>query len=225
MEKPHYVDHRERLKRHYAENGIAVLKDYEVVELLLFYAIPRREVKPLAKQLLARFGSLRGILDAEKEELLAVKGISHHSATLVLLIKDIIPLYLSELAKEKPQISCTSELLDYWRSRLGSLKEEHFCVIYLNAQNMVLGTETLGEGTVNSVYIHPRRIFARALKEGATAIIVVHNHPSGVTKPSEEDIRITKTLVQIGSSLDISLHDHIVVAYDRHFSFREAGIL
>jgi len=224
-EKPHYFEHRERLRRHYQQGGCDVLRDYEILELVLFYAIPRREVKEIAKQLLKKFGSLRGVLEAPSAELQSIKGISRNSTILIKLIRDIIPLYLKERTNEKPQVSCTTELLDYWRARLGALREEHIYAIYLNAKNMVLGVETLGEGTVTGVLIQPRRVIEGALKQGAAAFILVHNHPSGVVTPSADDIEITKKLLKVGKALDISLHDHIIISRDQHFSFREYGIL
>jgi len=140
---PHYKDHRQRLKKKFSESGVDAFHDYEVLELLLSYAIPLKDVKPLAKELISRFGSLKGIMDAEKDSLEKVKGIGAHTAILIKLIKEMGILYLKEKAKEKPQITCTSELLDYCKTYMGGLKDERFCVIYLDAQNRMTDIETI----------------------------------------------------------------------------------
>jgi DNA repair protein RadC len=190
---PGYIKHRERLKRKFTSAGLAAFHDYEVLELLLSYAIPRKDVKPLAKLLLKQFGSLKGIMDAEATELEKINGISTHTAILVKLVKDIGSFYLREHLAEKTQISCTSELLNYCRMALGGLKDERFNVIYLDAQNRVIDMETIQEGIVNQAVVYPRKVLENALKRKASAIILVHNHPSGHVKPSDADIRLTKT--------------------------------
>ena len=155
------------------------------MELLLSYAIPRKDVKPLAKELLDKFGSLKGIMDAEKDSLEKVKGVGLHAAILIKLIKEMGILYLKEKAKEKPQITCTSELLDYCKSYMGGLKDERFCVIYLDAQNRMTDIETIQEGIVNQAVVYPRKVLENTLKQKASAVILVHNHPSGHVKPSD----------------------------------------
>ena len=144
-----YKYYRQRLKQKFSESGVDAFHDYEVLELLLSYAIPRKDIKPLAKGLLQEFGFLKGIIDAEKISLEKIKGISSHTATPIKLIKDFGTLYLKEEANEKPQINCTSELLNYYKTLMGGLKEEQFCVIYLNAQNRITEIEAIEEGVVN----------------------------------------------------------------------------
>jgi DNA repair protein RadC len=205
--------------------GIGALLDYEVVELVLTYAISRRDTKPLAKDLLSRFGSLKGIIDAEATELKSVDGASDHTATLFKLLKDISALYLQQKAREKPQISCTSELIGFCRTTMGGKKEEEFCVIYLDVQNQIIEFETLQRGTVNQATVYPRQVLESALRKKASAIILVHNHPSGHVRPSEADIRITKTIRETARMLDINVHDHIIIGEDRFFSFREEGLI
>ena len=222
---PHYKDHRQRLKKKFSESGVAAFLDYEVLELLLSYAIPRRDVKPLAKDLLDEFGSLKAIMDAEKESLERVKGIGAHAAILIKLIKEMGVLYLKEKAKEKPQITCTSELRDYCKSNMGGLKDERFCVIYLDAQNRMTGIETIQEGIVNQAVVYPRKVLENALKQKASAVILVHNHPSGYVKPSDADIRLTKTIQETARILDIIVHDHIIIGENKFFSFREEGLI
>jgi len=222
---PHYKDHRQRLKKKFSESGVDAFHDYEVLELLLSYAIPLKDVKPLAKELISRFGSLKGIMDAEKDSLEKVKGIGAHTAILIKLIKEMGILYLKEKAKEKPQITCTSELLDYCKTYMGGLKDERFCVIYLDAQNRMTDIETIQEGIVNQAVVYPRKVLENALKKKASAVILVHNHPSGHVKPSDADIRLTKTIQETAKILDIIVHDHIIIGENRFFSFREEGLI
>jgi DNA repair protein RadC len=224
-DKPHYKDHRQRLKKKFSESGVAAFHDYEVLELLLSYAIPRKDVKPLAKELLKNFGSLKGIMDAEKDSLEKVNGIGTHAAILIKLTKEMGILYLKEKAKEKPQITCTSELIEYCKTYMGGLKDERFCVIYLDAQNRMTDIETIQEGIVNQAVVYPRKVLENALKQKASAVILVHNHPSGHVKPSDADIRLTKTIQETARILDIIVHDHVIIGENRFFSFREEGLI
>ncbi|MHB8828204.1 MAG: RadC family protein [Syntrophales bacterium] len=223
--KDYNSGHRQRLKLKYLTAGIEAFHDYEVVELLLTYAISRRDIKPLAKELLARFGSIKGIIDAETGELKKVDGISEHTAILFKLFKEASALYLRQKAREKSQISCTSELINFCRTTLGGKKDEEFWVIYLDVQNQIIEFEALQKGTVNQATVYPRQVLENALRRKASAIILVHNHPSGHVRPSEADIRITKTIRETAKMLDINVHDHIIIGEDRFFSFREEGMM
>jgi DNA repair protein RadC len=185
--------HRQRLKEKFRTTGVDAFHEHEVLELLLTYAIPRRDVKPLAKALLKRFGSLREILDAEMDELEQVRGIGGHAAVLLKLVKELAALYLKQKAKEKRQVTCTTELLDFCRTALGGKRDEEFCVLYLDAQNQIIEFETIQRGIVNQAVVYPRQVLERALKKKASAIILAHNHPSGHVRPSEADIRLTNT--------------------------------
>jgi DNA repair protein RadC len=222
---PHHLGHRERLKDRFERAGIAGLQDYEVLELLLFYALPRKDAKPLAKDLMRRFGSLKGVLDAGHEALEGVPGIGRHAALLFRLVRDLGSLYLQKRAEEKEPISSTKELIDYCLSSMGGLKDEHFAVIYLNARNKIIKVETIQEGIVNQAVVYPRKVLEKALKHKASAIILVHNHPSGHVRPSDADIRLTRVLQDAARVMDIVLHDHLIVGENRFFSFREEGIL
>jgi DNA repair protein RadC len=222
---PHYLDHRQRLKKKYVDSGIESFHDYEALELLLSFALPRKDLKPIAKELLKAFGSLKGVMDAKVYQLKAVRGIGDHAALLIKLAKDILILYLKERAKEKPQITCTRELLDYCRTAMGGLEDERFCAIYLDTQNKIIEIETIQEGIVNQAVVYPRKVFENALKQKASAIILVHNHPSGHVKPSDADLRLTKTIQETAKILDILVHDHIIIGDNRFFSFREEGIM
>jgi len=223
--QPLYKGHRSRLKKRYTTSGIDTLQDYEVLELLLFYAIPRRDTKTLAKDLLKKFGSLKKLMDADLKEIEALFGMSSQAPLLIRLIKDLGTLYLQEKAMETPQISSTKALLDYCMASMGGLQDEHFSVIFLNAQNRMIKTEVIQEGIVNQAAVYPRKILENAIKYKASAIILVHNHPSGNIKPSDADIRLTRTLQDTARVLDILIHDHIIVGENRYFSFREEGLM
>jgi DNA repair protein RadC len=224
-DKPHYKNHRQRLKKKFTESGTDAFHDYEALELLLSYAIPQRDVKPLAKDLLREFGTLKGVIDADMSSLEKINGISTHTAILIKLVKEMGTLYLKEKAREKPQITCTSELLNYCKTYMGGLKDEQFCVIYLDAQNKITEIEAIEEGIVNQAVVYPRKVLENALKQKASAIIMVHNHPSGHVKPSDADIRLTKTIQETAKVLDILVHDHVIIGENRFFSFREEGLI
>jgi len=223
--EPHYKKHRQRQKQRYVEAGIGALHEYEALELLLFYGIPQGDVKPLAKELLGAFGSFRAVLDADLQDLEARKGVGPHTAVLLKLVKDLASLYLRQKAAEKPQITCTAELLDYCRTSMGGLKDERFCVVYLDARNRIIDIETIQEGIVNQAVVYPRKVLESALKRKASALILVHNHPSGYVQPSDADVRLTRTLQETARALDILIHDHLIVGENRFFSFREEGMM
>jgi DNA repair protein RadC len=224
-DRPHYLDHRKRLKERYERAGLGGLQDYEILELLLFYAIPQGDVKPRAKELLKRFGSLKGVLDADPKALREISGIGSHSSLFFRIIRDVRTLYFRQGAEVKEQISSTRELIDYCLSSMGGLKDEHFAVIYLNARNRIIKVETIQEGIVNQAVVYPRKVLEMALEHKASAIILVHNHPSGHVRPSDADIRLTRVLQDAARVMDIALHDHLIVGENRFFSFREEGIL
>jgi DNA repair protein RadC len=224
-EAPHHIGHRKRLKERYEKAGMEGLQDYEILELLLFYAIPQGDVKARAKDLLKRFGSLKGVLDADLKALRDVAGIGEHSSLFFRVVRDVRTLYLRQGAELKDQISSTKELIDYCLASMGGLKDEHFAVIYLNARNRIIQVETIQEGIVNQAVVYPRKVLEKALKHKASAIILVHNHPSGHVRPSDADIRLTRVLQDAARVMDIVLHDHLIVGENRFFSFREEGIL
>ena len=217
--------HRLRLKERFRTAGLAAFSDHEVLELLLTYAIPQKDVKPQAKALLCIFGSLKKVLDADLTDLEKVSGISAHSGILLKLIKETAALYLQRKALEKQQVTCTSELLDYCRSVMGAKKDEEFAVIYLDVQNQIIAMETIQRGIVSQAVVYPRQVLESALKKKASGIILAHNHPSGHVWPSEADVRLTRTIEEAAKVLDILVHDHIILAEDRFFSFREEGMI
>jgi DNA repair protein RadC len=217
--------HRKRLKEKFTASGTDAFHEHEVMELLLTYAIPQKDVKPPAKELLRIFGSLKGVVDAEIADLVKVPGIGEHSAILFKLVKEIAALYLKQKAKEKSQVTCTTELIDFCRTVMGGKRDEEFCVIYLDAQNQIIEFETIQKGIVNQAVVYPRQVLESALKKKASAIILAHNHPSGHVRPSDADIRLTKTIQETAKVLDILVHDHIIIGENRFFSFREEGLM
>ena len=221
----HYQGHRQRLKEKYLQAAPGSLFDYELLELLLSYAVPRKDTKPLAKTLLKQFTTLKDIMDASEAELTAVPGIGLHITVLIKLVRELGTYYLKEEARDRVQISCTTELINYCKSALGGLKDERFCVIYLNAQNRLIDMEVIEEGIVNQAVVYPRKVLENSLRRKASAIILVHNHPSGNVKPSDADIRLTQTIRETARTLDILVHDHLIIGENRFFSFREEGII
>ena len=224
-DKPHYLHHRERLRERFRQTGLEGFRDYEALELLLTYAIPRKDVKPVAKELIERFGGFQGVLDASYEELISVNGIKENSATFLRSLKECASFYLKSGLLKKRQITSTSELLNYCRMAMSGLRDEQFRVIFLNSQNEVVGDEVLQEGTVNHSVVYPRKVMERALIHKAASLIFVHNHPGGSHKPSAEDKRLTSQLLSISMSLGIKVLDHLIISKSGHYSFHEGGLL
>ena len=221
---PHYHGHRQRLRERFMLDN-AHLADYEFLELLLGYAIPRKDVKPVAKELLKRFSTLNGVMDASLDELVQVSEIGTTSAILIKIVRKMGTLYLGEKARERVQISCTEELINYCRSLFGGIKDEQFCVIYLTPQNRIIDMEMIAEGIVNQAVVYPRKVLEGALQKKASAIILVHNHPSGYLEPSSADIKLTRSIINAASVLNIAVHDHLIVGDSGAFSFREKGLM
>ena len=206
--------------------GLVSFQDYEVVEVILTYALARKDVKPLAKKLLQTFGSFRGLLEAPAEEIIKIKGVSDHTALLFKLIKEASDRYLGEKVLTCADIIASPrDLLNYCHSKMGWLKDEQFRLVYLNTRNQVIRDEVLQEGTVDQTVVYPRKVLERAIQLKATALIMVHNHPSGSIIPSLEDKELTRTLVQAAQNLQIKIHDHLIIGRDDHFSFLENNLL
>lgn len=217
--------HRQRLRQKFLNAGGNALHDYELLELLLTYSVPRKDVKPIAKTLLKNFTDISAIFDASTEELCKISGISENSVVLFKLIKELCSEYLSEKMMNKDVLSSPESVRDFARMKLAGLKNEAFGVIYLNPQNHVMFYETISEGTINQTTIYPREILKSALTHDATGLILVHNHPSGVCKPSSNDINLTKRIKDIIEMIDISLIDHVIVGKNNYFSFCDKQLL
>jgi len=223
--KPDYLGHRQRLRERFQKNGTAGMHDYEVLELLLTYAIPRKNVKPVAKELIERFGGLAGVLEAGQKELEEVSHIGPLSATLICLVKETCGLYLAAKMKGKSVLSSPQAVLDFARMKLFGLPREAFMVIFLNTKNKVLDYKIIQEGTVDRTVIYPRRLIEEALAQHASGIILVHNHPSGDSDPSPEDKHLTRTLMEAARTIDLRILDHIIVGKEGYCSFLERGLL
>ena len=224
-DEPHYLHHRQRLRERFRRASLEGFQEYEALELLLTYTIPRQDVKPIAKALIEKFGSFQGVFDAPFEEIVRVKGIKENSATFLNLLKACAGLYLRQKLRKKDLISGTSVLLDYCRLEMAGLTDEQFRTIFLNSQNEVIADEVIHEGTVDQSVVYPRKIMEKALKYKASAMIFVHNHPSGSLKPSKEDIVLTAALKRAAKSLQIQVHDHLIISRKGYYSFLENGDL
>jgi DNA repair protein RadC len=224
-EKPHYHGHRQRLRARFLKGGAAALQDYELLELLLTFAIPYSDVKPLAKKLIAHFGSFTQVLDAPPETLMEVIGLGEYSAILISLVKACGEHSLKEEALKRQKISSLAALVDYCRTAMGGLKDEQFRVLFLNSQNEIIAEEIAQEGTVNQTVVYPRKVLELALKHKATGLILVHNHPSGNLTPSAADRELTRALVQASRTLNLTVHDHLIVSRHGYFSLAEHDML
>ena len=228
MERPHYLDHRQRLRKRFLKNGLAGFAEHEVVELLLTLAIPRKDVKQPAKALLARFGNLRGVFDAPLPELQTVAGVGEVTATALRVMRAAATLYLQQASEEAAEVlSDPRRLSDFWRMRIGALKHEVFAVAYLDSAGRLLrdGVETLQEGTIDRAAVYPRRVAEAALRREAAAIVLAHNHPNGRLQPSEHDKLITRAIVLAAETIGLRVVDHLIVSSQGTFSFRKAELL
>ena len=228
MERAHYHGHRRRLRERFLKSSLAGFAEHEVVEMILTLAIPLRDVKEPAKALLARFGNLRGVMDAPRSELQAVAGVGEIAATALRVIRAAATLYLQQASEDEPEVlSDPRRLSDFWRMRIGALKHEVFAVAYLDSAYRLLrdGVETLQEGTIDRAAVYPRRVAAAALRREAAAIVLAHNHPNGRLQPSEHDKLITRAIVLAAETVGLRVVDHLIVAAQDTFSFRQEGLL
>jgi DNA repair protein RadC len=223
--KPHYLGHRKRLRERFRKAGGQGLQDYELLELLLTYALLRKDVKPVAKDLVAHFGTLAGVLDADLDELQRVPGLGSAAATLVRLVKELEVAHLAEGMRHRDLLCSPQAAVDFARLKLAGYPHEAFMAIYLNTRNEVIDHETIHEGTIDRAVIYPRRIVEAALSRHAAGLLLVHNHPSGHTDPSEEDKQVTGAIAQAAAAVDIRVLDHVVVSRDGYLSFVEKGFL
>jgi len=224
-DKPHYLEHRKRLRERFQKAGSDGMHDYELLELLLTYAIPRRDVKPVAKELIGQFGSLSKVMDASQQELESVSGLGSTSATLVRLVKDLCGAYLAERMSGRDVLSSPEAVVDFARMKMAGLAHEAFMVVYLNVKNEVIDHEFVHEGTVDRAIIYPRRVMESALRHHAASLILVHNHPSGDPSPSPEDKRLTRSIAEAARTVEIRVVDHIIVGRGRHFSFHDNNLM
>ena len=224
-EVPHFHGHRDRLRSRFREAGAEALADYELLELILFRAIPRRDVKPLAKALLKRFGSFADVMAAPEARLAEVDGVSAAVATELKLVQAAALRIGRAAIAGRPVLSSWTALIDYCRTAMAFSEREQFRVLYLDRKNALIADEVQQRGTVNHTPVYPREVLKRALTLNATSLIAVHNHPSGDPKPSRADIEMTRELKAAGKALEVELHDHVVIGHGTHASFRSLGLL
>lgn len=225
VKKPHYHGHRERLRARFRTHGAESLPDYELLELLLFRAIPMRDIKPLAKQLLAHFGSFADVLAASPSRLSEINGLGDGAITELKLIEAAAKRMTRVTLLKRPSLNSWSELIDYCHTHMAFLDHEEFRLLFLDKKNHLIADERQSEGTVDHTPVYPREIVKRALELGATALILVHNHPSGDPAPSAADVKMTKEIALIAKPLGIHVHDHVIVGRNGHTSLKGLKLL
>ena len=222
---PHQLGHRERLRERFLEGGAGAMPDYELMELVLFAAIPRRDVKPLAKQLIARFGSFAEAIAAPRARLLELDGVGD-AVVAQLKIVEAAALRLSRTAMlNRPALSSWAALIDYCTAAMARSPNEEFRILFLDRKNILIADEVQTRGTIDHTPVYPREIVKRALELGASAVILVHNHPSVDPTPSRADIEMTRDVAAAAKALHIAVHDHLVIGRSGHASFKSLGLL
>lgn len=226
-EKPDYLGHRKRLRERFILGEGKDMPDYELLELLLMIAIPRRDVKPIAKRLIKKFGCFAGVINASIEDLQQIEGIKETSATVLKIVKAaaLRMSWQNLSSSDAPVISNWDTMVDYCRSSMGYLDIEEFHIIFLNSKLQVIGEEVQQRGTINQVAIHPREVIKSAINKGATAIILAHNHPSGDVTPSKADLHVTKQIKEAANLVNIELIDHLIISKNLVYSFKDHGAL
>ncbi len=222
---PHYHGHRQRLRERFRRTGGSGLEDYELLELLLFAAIPRRDVKPLAKALIDHFGSYAGVLSAGRTDLARIDGLGEVAIDAVLAVREAAVRLAREEAMAQPVLSGWQQLIDYCRADMARAKTEHFRLLFLDRRNRLIHDEVQQAGTVDHAPVYPREVAKRCLELSATAVILVHNHPSGDPAPSRADIDITREIAKALSAIGVTVHDHLVIGRKGHASFKSMGLL
>ena len=217
--------HRERLRNKFIESGISSLHDYEILELLLTIGTPRKDCKPVAKELMKKFKTLHQVLDADLEELKKIDGIGDKNGFPIIFIKAAAETYLKKKILEKPVLSASKDVFDYLFYSMREKDIEVFKVLFLDSKNRVLEVEDIQRGSISSSPVYPREIIKSALNKKAAALIFAHNHPSGSCEPSASDLAVTRRLVHALLYMDIRVHEHIVIGENKYFSFADKGYI
>lgn len=223
--KPDHLGHRKRLRERFLQGGADTLPDYELLELMLFAALPRRDTKPIAKDLLRRFGSFGEVISAEPEKLKEVKGLGDAGVVALKAAQASALRLLQAKMREAPVISSWQALVDYCTAQMAYGPTEQFRVLYLDRKNKLIADEAQQKGTVDHTPVYPREVVKRALDLNASALVMVHNHPSGDPTPSRADIDMTRKVKDAATAVGLTLHDHLVVARGGHTSFKSQGLL
>lgn len=225
-DEPHYLGHRDRLRARLRESSEEALSDYELLELILFAVIPRMDTKPLAKHLLDEFdGSFSALLAAPRERLKKIAGVGDALADHLAVLRAIVHRSSKQEAIVRETLSSWNALVDYCTKKMANEINEQFRVLFLDRKNKLLKDEVQGRGTVDHAPVYTREVVKRALDLGASAIILVHNHPSGDPTPSSADVEMTKEIVTAARLLDIAVHDHLIIGKGRHSSLRQLGLM
>jgi DNA repair protein RadC len=219
-EAPHFHGHRARLRTRFREAGAEALADYELLELVLFRALPRRDVKPLAKNLLAHFGSFAEVVSAPPARLAEVDGLGDAGIDELKIVQAAASRLVRGEVKKREVLSSWSSVIAYCRTSMAFGEREQFRVLFLDKRNQLIADEVQAEGTVDHTPVYPREVVKRALELSATAVVLVHNHPSGDPTPSRADIQMTKQIVEIAKPLGVEVHDHIIVGREGHASLK-----
>lgn len=222
---PHYTGHRERLRERFRQGGAEAMPDYELLELVLFRAIPRRDTKPLAKAILAKFGSFTEAINASEERLAEVPGLGAAAITELKVIRAAALRMMQKDVMQKPVIDSWSKLVNYCRAAMGFEKREQFRILFLDKRNHIIADEVQGKGTVDHTPVYVREVLRRALELAASAIILVHDHPSGNATPSQADVAITKEIIEGAKPLGILVHDHLIITRREEASLRGLGLI
>jgi DNA repair protein RadC len=225
MVKPHYHGHRERVRKRFLQQGLDGFRDYEALELLLLFVARQKDMKPVAKALIQRFGSFKNTLDASPEELQAVDGVGPATVTLIRFVKQAAARYLQQTSQARFSPDSPEALIQYCIVSIGAEPDEKFRVICLDSSFAIVDERDVAEGTVDQATVYPRKVMEAALAAKATTLVFVHNHPDGNVEPSEFDRTLTRGLVLAAKTMNVSVYDHIIVSRDTHFSFRENGLL
>jgi DNA repair protein RadC len=217
--------HRERLRARFFAGGASAMPDYELLELTLFAAVPRRDTKPLARSLLARFGSFAEVIAAPRERLAEIPGVGDAVVNQLKIVEAAAQRLARGKVIGRPALSSWSALLDYCTAAMARTQHEEFRVLFLDRKNVLVADEVQAKGTIDHTPVYPREIVKRALEHGASAIILVHNHPSGDPTPSRADIEMTRDITAAAKALGIAVHDHLVIGRGGHASFKSLGLL
>lgn len=219
------LGHRKRLRERLRRGGYVALQDYELLELILFRALPRGDVKPLARNLLAQFGDLSGVLSATEARLLEVTGIGQEVITEFRLIEAVALNFGQSRIMHKPALANWNQMISYCRTKIAEKNKEEFHVLFLDKKNHIIADEMMGSGTVDHAPVYPREVIKRALELSASALILVHNHPSGDPTPSKADIDMTNKLYTLADQFNIVIHDHLIIGRVNEVSFKNLGLL
>jgi len=224
-EKSLSAGHRKRLRARFLQGGLEGFLDYEIVELLLTLGTPRKDCKQIAKEAIKKFKGLQGALDASLEELQQIKGIGADNAFGIKLFQAVVEQYAKEKIPKKIPLNSPQAVANYLREKIGKEKKEHFVILCLDARNNLIKVSKVSVGSLNASVVHPRELFKEAIQVSAASIILAHNHPSGDPEPSEDDLEITKRIIEAGKIMGIDILDHIIITKNKIFSFKDKKLI